>query len=350
MTLIELLVVIIILTTIVAAAIPLMSPNNDDRRLREAARGLNTFITGAQARAIALNRPYGIALKRLSKDTKRQEDNGVCLEVFYVEQPPAYAGFDANSCARVALYAPANSSTYGGIRPLVLVQFVATGNSVANNMDGLPVGWDPDLFPDGMVRPGDMIEISGTRYRLLSDSKDGDVVARFTSTGYFASDTGKAANNKATQIVAHPMNDTGQQINIQYDDWGAEVATPTPGRTHTRFFTAPARYKVLRQPTLASDEPYQLPEGTAIDLRASGVGSGDYFYVQGIHDNDQDVQILFTPEGRVAQVTFSREPNTPDPFDAGRCRRRKSRPRLRTMSGRASAGRSTGCLVPLSGS
>src|SRR4051794_35971294 len=57
MTLIELLVVVVIMTTIVAAAIPLMSPSNDDRRLREATRGLNTYITGAQSRAIALNRP-----------------------------------------------------------------------------------------------------------------------------------------------------------------------------------------------------------------------------------------------------------------------------------------------------
>ncbi|HVT28182.1 MAG TPA: prepilin-type N-terminal cleavage/methylation domain-containing protein, partial [Lacipirellulaceae bacterium] len=70
LTLIELLAVIVILTTLVAAAIPLMSPNNDDRRLREAARGLNTFITGAQTRAIALNRPFGVALKRLSQETK----------------------------------------------------------------------------------------------------------------------------------------------------------------------------------------------------------------------------------------------------------------------------------------
>ncbi len=45
MTLIELLVVIVILSTIVGAAIPLLSPSNDDRRLREAARGLNTYIT-----------------------------------------------------------------------------------------------------------------------------------------------------------------------------------------------------------------------------------------------------------------------------------------------------------------
>src|SRR6187397_53136 len=46
MTLVELLVVVVIITTLVAAAIPLIAPSNDDRRLREAARGLNTFIAG----------------------------------------------------------------------------------------------------------------------------------------------------------------------------------------------------------------------------------------------------------------------------------------------------------------
>ena len=60
-TLIELLVVIIILTTLVAAAIPILSPSNDDRRLREASRGVNAFITGAQMKAVELRRPYGVA-------------------------------------------------------------------------------------------------------------------------------------------------------------------------------------------------------------------------------------------------------------------------------------------------
>ena len=61
MTLIELLVVIIILTTIVAAAIPIMAPADENRRLRESTRALNTFIAGAQTRAVALDRPVGIA-------------------------------------------------------------------------------------------------------------------------------------------------------------------------------------------------------------------------------------------------------------------------------------------------
>src|SRR6476619_271462 len=104
MTLIELLVVIVILTTIVGAAIPLMSPSNDDRRLREAARGLNTYIIGAQTRAISTKRPSGVACKRLSQGTKRAEDNGVSLEAFYGEQQAPYTGFDSNARACVALH------------------------------------------------------------------------------------------------------------------------------------------------------------------------------------------------------------------------------------------------------
>src|SRR5882757_5896189 len=99
MTLIELLVVIIILTTLVSAAIPIMSPSNDDRRLREASRAVNSFIAGAQASAIALQRPFGVAIKRLSKDTgtptsPRPEDNAVSIELYYVEQPSPFVGFN----------------------------------------------------------------------------------------------------------------------------------------------------------------------------------------------------------------------------------------------------------------
>ena len=315
LTLIELLVVIVILVTIVAAAIPIMSPANDDRRLREASRGLNTFITGAQTRAIAAKRPFGIALKRLSQDSGNAEDNGVCLEVFYVEQPPSYAGFDANSRARVSLYEPANSNWYDGLRPLVLIQFVTRGNSVVGN-DGLPLGWDADYFPPGMVRPRDIIELNGTRYLLLSDSADTNVEPTFVppDNTYFASDTGKAAPAKATQIVAMPVNDTGQLINIKHDDFGNEIGSPSA--TNVPFFTYPAPYKIFRQAAPTSDEPYQLPEGTAVDLRASGLGVNDYFYVLGTHDNAEGVIIMFTPEGRVSRLSYSQAPNEPQPFDA----------------------------------
>ncbi len=82
----------------------------------------------------------------------------------------------------------------------------------------------------------------------------------------------------------------------------------------------PAPYKILRQPTPASDEPYQLPEGTAIDLRASGVGVGDssgngYFYWPSWTDNSDGVIIMFAPEGRVSRVSFSQVPHDTTLYD-----------------------------------
>ena len=102
---------IIILTTLVSAAIPLLAPTNDDRRLREASRGVNSFIAAAQMKAIQLQRPFGVALKRLSQDTNsdptvRHEDNAVSIELYYVEQPAPYRGFDRSSSAMVARYSP----------------------------------------------------------------------------------------------------------------------------------------------------------------------------------------------------------------------------------------------------
>jgi type II secretory pathway pseudopilin PulG len=304
MTLIELLVVIIILTTIVAAAIPIIAPSNDDRRLREATRGLNTFIMAAQARAIELQRPYGIALKKRSQDTGRNDpteadnDNSACIEVFYVEQPPPYTGFDESSAAMAAL----DNGPNGGAGQ-VLVRFVRRGK---DDSDDLPIGWDPDLLPTGVLRPGDVIEMGGNQFRFTDTDFD-------LNTGCYRPDSGEPDGT----LVTVPVNDTGQMFDIKYDNLGNEVGAVL--KPEVPFWTAPAPYKILRQPAYTSAEPYQLPEGTAIDLRASGVGTNDYFSVPGVHDNPYPVLIMFAPEGRISRVYFNRTPgnsgNPLPPFD-----------------------------------
>lgn len=314
LTLIELLVVIIILTTVVAAAIPILTPSNNDRRLRETSRTLNTFITGAQARAISLGRPYGIALKRLSADTGQAADHGVCLEVFYVEQAAPFTGFDRKSKACVS-----NLRQLG----LALVNFV-TESPGSPKHPQLPIGILPDLFADGLLRPGDVMEINGTRFELVYLNNDRYEGVELDKNGYF-----KARNSGAlTQVLARPLNDSGQQIKPRFDSQGFALGVDRPAGAPTKppepYWTAPAPYRVLRQASLTSDDPYQLPEGTAIDLRASSVGSdadapGRYFYVPGATENAFPVTILFAPEGRVARVAFSQLPlngsNEPESFD-----------------------------------
>ena len=88
-----------------------------------------------------------------------------------------------------------------------------------------------------------------------------------------------------------------------------------PYKPPAPYWTNPAPYKILRQPTPASEEPYQLPEGTAIDLRASGVGVDDFFYAPGLNDNSEGVIIMFAPEGRVSRVSYSQSPGAAEPFD-----------------------------------
>src|SRR4051794_32860872 len=267
MTLVELLVVIIIMTVIVAAAIPLMSPSNDDRRLREAARGLNTYITGAQARAISLNRPVGVALKRLSSDTNTDPqkdikptkdvhpDNSICLEAFYVEQQPPYAGFDPNSRACVALH-PKQAG-------LVVVRFVTRGSAYDRPTDGLPDGWDSDLFPSGTIRPRDIIQINGTRFELLPNTDSYSRVA-IDNLGYFADPSGNSNSPRPVKILARPLAvtwqtisgqtsplyDNQQQINPRHDDKGVELGSGIVGyKPSAPYWALPSPYKVLRQPT-----------------------------------------------------------------------------------------------------
>jgi hypothetical protein len=92
------------------------------------------------------------------------------------------------------------------------------------------------------------------------------------------------------------------------------------GRSEKPYWTAPTPYKILRQAVTSSDEVFQMPEGTAIDLRASGVGSdyrGSFYWpiqdddpaiTDDAVDNDQPVLILFTPEGKVARVRYNQFP------------------------------------------
>jgi hypothetical protein len=117
--------------------------------------------------------------------------------------------------------------------------------------------------------------------------------------------------------IAIPINNSGQLIDIQYDHRGLPLkdGPPATGSFQAPYWTAPQPYKILRQPTKTSDPPYQMPEGTAIDLRASGFGKQYFFQKPSATPNPDDdptavenidpVYIMFTPEGRVDRVWYN---------------------------------------------
>lgn len=318
LTLIELLIVSVILVTLVATALPVLTPSTTERRLREATRGLNTYITKVQAQAIGSGRPVGIALKRLSSETDNADARGVCLEVFTVEQPAPYAGFDQNSAVRVALNGSASDPVINGYSwPTVIIDFVNRGAN--NNNDGLSAGWDADLFPPGLIRPGDVIEVQGNRYELLALT-----TANNLQNGYYTEENHRLTNATPTRIVARPLNDSGQVLNPVYANNGnrltsqglASIALDRDD-TFRPFWTEASAYKILRQPVTTSAAPYELPEGVAIDLEASGVvgevpfhffdDTSSKAFVNNVEtENDQPIYIMFTPEGSVERVQMLR--------------------------------------------
>ncbi|WP_442482442.1 pilus assembly FimT family protein [Aeoliella sp. SH292] len=295
MTLIELLIVIVILATLTAAALPLLTPSTMERRLREASRGLNMYIAQAQAKAVSTQRPYGVALKRLSAETGNAGDAGVCLEVISVEQPVPYAGFDENSRVRVAI----NSSTFGtyAAYQTVRIEFVARDSTAANS-SVLPPGWRADLLPNLLLREGDVVEVMGTRYQLSGEAGRVDA-----ATGYLIGNTGSPTN--IVQLIGIPLNSTGQALKPVYANDGTRL---TPALLQmgnaAPYWTEPAPYKIYRQPVPASGDPYQMPEGSAIDLEVSGI-MGELPFQAGANVISP-VYIMFSPEGSIERVQYSR--------------------------------------------
>ncbi|MEM9185194.1 MAG: prepilin-type N-terminal cleavage/methylation domain-containing protein [Planctomycetota bacterium] len=312
LTLIELLVVMGILVLLVSSAIPILNPSSDERKLREATRGINTFIGAQKARAVQANRPAGVMFKKLSQDTGDAEDNAVCVQLYAVEQPAPYAGFDDTS--RVMLSRPDPAST------LVLLRFVARGT--ANVSDGLPVGWDADLVPPGVFRPGDVVVMGGVDYQLRSSNLDNVSV---DATGYYAPATGALV-----QLTALPLDGATPDWAPVYESGGGrvdEAATIT-----TPYWTEPLAYQIRRLPAPTSAPPFELPPGTAVDLRASGTdtplrssGRDVRFFVrderelgasyEDVVSNDTPVILLFSPDGTVSRLNVNLGQPTGDGID-----------------------------------
>lgn len=93
MTLVELLTVVTILTILMAVAIPVMRPALKDRKLREASRMLNTFISLAKSKAVESGRPHGIWIARDPNNTN------AAYQIFLAETPIPFAGDSINATA-----------------------------------------------------------------------------------------------------------------------------------------------------------------------------------------------------------------------------------------------------------
>lgn len=262
LTLIELLVVIVILMTLVGGVIPVLSPNNEARKIREAARGLQTYILQVQARAARTGRPTGIAFR------ETQPGSGVALEVFQIEVPQPFAGFSSASSARYRRNPGKDNYTIE----------LGEGYTLFNSNFG--------QVPTRFVKPGDLIEVGDRLFRLSRGDewyRDENGVQYFKETNVFT-DAWPVEN--FDRPYARGSNDSNDPL------------------------SAPSVYHVYRQPVPTSESPYTLPAGVAIDMSASGTegGSMPTLFTMGYPDADESfkqVGIMFSPAGGIDSVHFN---------------------------------------------
>lgn len=297
LTLIELLIVLFILVLLVGVTIPVLSPPGDERRLREASRGVNTFLAGAQARAVQSGRPAGVLLKRLGEATGDAEDNAACVELYAVREPPPYAGLEESSRVLV--------SRVGAAGGPVVVEYIAALPQ-SGRTPGLPAGWRADLVPPGVLQPGDVIEFGGAGYTL--EAAQGPAAGNCPVVdGFF--DPTSVGVGAVVRMRARPVDPSVRPPPPAIDADGDRLSEPQPPATPAvtgRFRSDPLRYRVRRLPAVTSAPPYQLPEGTAIDLRASGTDAlalhRDEDPLQDKINNALPVVLMFAPDGSVSRL------------------------------------------------
>jgi prepilin-type N-terminal cleavage/methylation domain-containing protein len=286
LTLIELLVVIVILTTLVGGVLPVLSPNNDARKIREAARGLQTFVMQAQSRAARTGRPAGIAFRESSPGS------GVALEVYPIEVPPPFAGFSQYSASRV-------QQTLNNPKAPLQIQFVLTNTlrpedlpTPTNPRKGL-IEYDIEAIPPKFVKYGDIVVVSGVAYRLIDQNYDED--------GFY---------------FAEPPEDPQVLLDCELVDDRQTLAVVEEYSVYSAHYgiTAARGYQVFRQPqevTSGAEAPYQFPAGVCIDLQASGTegGSKPTQFCRGPDypkpaNHLKQIGLLVTPAGGIDKIYY----------------------------------------------
>ncbi|MBX3424975.1 MAG: prepilin-type N-terminal cleavage/methylation domain-containing protein [Pirellulales bacterium] len=258
MTLIELLVVVVIVTTLVAGVVPILSPNNDARKIREGARNLHTFIVRTQAEAARTGRPHGIALRETGPDS------GFALEVHMLAEPAPFAGFTDYS--RVYLLAIGGGNQIDGL------QFIA--------FDPVSGGYAAEPMPPQMLRRGDVVEVDGAFYEITDGDRDGDNVDdTASSTPFVRGDYYTVPGNPGMfqksffrcEPVSRPapLLPLGEQSIV---DGNGDFTSCDPLNSGTPAPASPPKaYVIHRMPAATSAPPLTFPRGIGIDLVASGL-------------------------------------------------------------------------------
>jgi prepilin-type N-terminal cleavage/methylation domain-containing protein len=250
-TLIEMLIVVSIMLVLVTAAATMVPTASESRRIREAARGVNIYLSSARNHAMETGRACGVTFHCLNTSTPASLNADQC------EVPAPYAG-DTNA-------ATANISGAGSIFSVTFSE----GN-----------------LPESMVRPGDTLQFNGQGplYTIAPTNTSPVRNPVDTTTGYL-----KNVGNTSQPLTVLLDTTYGQLA-----PWGATAATVS--------------YRIIRSPVKGAANPLQLPATAVVDLDFSGMTGG-------LGSGVQDLTVVFSPTGSVEEIFYGTNRSVPaDPL------------------------------------
>lgn len=297
-TLIELMVVLTIMLMVTAAAIPIMIPAMQNRRMREASRLVSSYISGARARAIETGRPVGVMFERFNGQP-------FSMNLSYVEVPQPYGG--DTTASRIFFNPPWQ----------------------VRDTTGVVIG---SLSQVGFFPPTDPVTITQIRYGDLVrfDYKGPTYVIAAIMPPLIWDAVGGSWFIQSNTFPTPDPNAVGRPVPLPTQALPSPAPAPVGWflfRADGFPFVPPAAYiangvsfQIYRQPLRSSAAPMQMPEGSVVDLAASGVGLGNSFSNAFTTAVTFNPVITFSPTGAVDYVgvpTLTR-PNNPIFFLVGR--------------------------------
>jgi prepilin-type N-terminal cleavage/methylation domain-containing protein len=309
-TLVEMLIVISIMAILTVAAVKLMQPV-EDRRVREAARAVNVYISSARNRAMEIGRPCGVIFRRANGTNFPTAS----MVLDQCEVPPPYAGDETNSLVKVQDWT---------FRPDGIPYFKTDKDPYVKKVwIVLKVQVKDSQFSSNLLRPGDLMQLNGQGpfYTLIyddpttnpsdslrtqppyttmnppSDPKVEDF--KIDSNGYYDFNPSKLKDDPSGSgwVISH-------WLTIILDP----KVTPVQTLPWDKFPTNPTKsvpFLILRQPMKSSASSLQLPAGSMVDLDFSGT---DYQSFQNPTGNYYDLAVIFSGNGSVEGYYWNNQP------------------------------------------
>lgn len=267
MTLLELLIVIAIMLSLTATTIAVARPALRGRGLREASRLTNVFLSGARNRALETGRPVGVGFERVPGLPE------ACFTMSYYETPTPYAGDDLSSYALLTELGE-NQPDPGWVR--------------------YGVNFTQDAISNGLIQSLDVLQLDGhaQRYVVMSfndqNPSGGDNYADLDNLTLAPLVNGYGKQMYNTSSGTFPMI---VKLYVGNDSAGNCLPHPRTGTGAT-----PSLFQFTRRPVRMATGSSQLPPGTCIDLRDSGMTNSQFPLSTNL------VLIMFSPRGRVEWI------------------------------------------------